>query len=389
MKLFRPLLACLLLLALSGCFKANFVSVVDKKGNVVSQAEIATSILFADNLNKIVQDLRAKGYEVSVGVRKDGMMAATWQQKGFPLEGTWSCGWFGGDCTYALREKFDVSAQDQALMGTLRNDPDTAKMAPEFRMLVVLPHNSKVKSSDAAKVVENADGVNLLWSLDPYRTGLIKANFTAKLGDGQKSSTSPLEEKKAPSVSMSLPDPPRQVAVPERREPLSSVSQSPPRESQQAQPQRKSQGLHIPFSEDDILREKENVKESGYITIYVDKKEDASPGDLAGRGGCLPFFVIENTTDNTVKPLISFAAHDRKYKFISTVAPIFMPVRPGKKDEAFLNAGIPGVPCSEVGYLKYKDVITCEINGDYVNEARCLKTIRFRTKEIIITDTSP
>lgn len=216
--LFRPLLAVLLLVLLSGCFKANFVSVVDKKGNVVSQGEIALSLLFAENLDKIVQDLRSKGYEVSVDVRKDGMVAATWQQKGFPLEGKWSCGWFGGDCTYTYREKIDVSAQDQALMGAFRSDPDTAKMAPEVRITVVLPHNSKVKSSDAAKVVEDADGVNLLWSIDPYKTGVIKANFTAKLGDGQKSSAFIPEEKKAPSVSMALPDPPRQIAVPERRE---------------------------------------------------------------------------------------------------------------------------------------------------------------------------
>lgn len=180
----RLLVVGLMTLALSGCFKAKFASVVDKKGNVESQAEIVTNLLFAAMLDEPVQKLRSQGIQVDVTTRDDGMVVARWEQPGYPFEGGWACkGVFTTECRYALNNPIpDLTPQMQALMAQMKKDKKAAEqLYPEIKMIVILPPGTKLKSSDAHKVFEDGDGVNLLWDIDPYKTGVIKANFVAKL----------------------------------------------------------------------------------------------------------------------------------------------------------------------------------------------------------------
>ncbi|TNC95180.1 MAG: hypothetical protein FD119_2601 [Stygiobacter sp.] len=180
----RRLLAVgLMTFALSGCFKAKFASVVDGKGNVKSQAEVVTNMLFSGMLDEHVKRLRSQGIPVNVSLR-DGMMVVRWEQPGYPFEGGWACkGLFTIECRYALNNPIpDLTPQMQALMSEMKKDKKAAEqLYPEIKMIVVLPSGTQVKASDAHEVFEDGDGVNLLWDIDPYKTGMIKANFVAKL----------------------------------------------------------------------------------------------------------------------------------------------------------------------------------------------------------------
>lgn len=180
----RLLIVCLLPLMLSGCIKAKLASMVDHKGNVESEAEIVTSMLVVGMFDAPIRNLRAQGIAVNVDTRDDGMVAIRWKQKGFPFfDGKWECkGLFTTECTYSFRDTMpNLTAQQQAVMSAVRKGKDGKNFVPEIKMLVVLPKGAKIKSSDADKVFEDADGVNLLWIIDPYRTGVVQTNFTVKL----------------------------------------------------------------------------------------------------------------------------------------------------------------------------------------------------------------
>lgn len=186
----RLLAALLLPLMLTGCFKGQVVSTVDKKGNVRSEVQFETNILFAGMYEEQVKRLRARGIDVDIQMSKEGIVRMSWAENGWPLgeKAQWKCrGLFSTECTLNFRDALpEVPPQMQALMSEMRRkkaagDKTAQDLYPELRLFVVLPENAKIKSTDASKQFTDMDGQNLEWDVDFYKGSFVNMNFTVQM----------------------------------------------------------------------------------------------------------------------------------------------------------------------------------------------------------------